>query len=54
LRFGSGWKAATTVALLAFALCGGWIWYNTEVLNPLLGPKDVERLQAEYEKTYKP
>jgi ABC-2 type transport system permease protein len=54
LRFGSRWKAATAVSLLAFTCCGGWIWYNTKVLNPLLGPKDVERLQAEYEKTYKP
>jgi ABC-2 type transport system permease protein len=53
LRFGSGWKAATAIALLAVAACGSWIWYNTEVLNPLLGPKDVERLQVDYEKTYK-
>jgi hypothetical protein len=54
LRFGSGWKAATAVSLLAFVVCGGWIWYNTEILNRLLGPKDVERAQADYEKTYKP
>jgi ABC-type transport system involved in multi-copper enzyme maturation permease subunit len=54
LRFGSGWKAATAVSLLAFAVCGGWIWYNTEILNRLLGPKDVKRIQADYEKTYKP
>jgi ABC-2 type transport system permease protein len=42
------------VFLLAFTGCGGWIWYNTELLNPLQGPKDVQRIQAEYEKTYKP
>ena len=54
LRFGPEWKAAAAVSLLAFAGCGGWIWYNTEVLNRLAGPKDVERVQAEYEKTYKP
>jgi len=54
LRFRSGWKSATTVCLLAFTGCGGWIWYNTEVLNPLPGPKDLERVQAEYEKAYKP
>src|SRR5580704_8008885 len=30
LRFGFGWKAATVFSLLAFAGCGGWIWYNTE------------------------
>lgn len=54
LRFGSGWKLATSFVLLAFAGCGGWIWYNTELLNPVLGPKDLERRQADYEKTYKP
>jgi ABC-2 type transport system permease protein len=53
LRFGSGWKTATAFSLLAFAGCGGWIWYNTEILNLLPGPKDVQRLQADYEKTYK-
>ena len=53
LRFSSGWKTATAFSLLAFAACGGWIWYNTEVLNHLQGPKDVERVEAEYEKSYK-
>jgi hypothetical protein len=42
------------VCFLAFAATGGWIYYNTEVLNRLLGPKDLERRQADYEKTYKP
>ena len=54
LRFGAGWKAAAAVSLLAFVVCGGWIWYNTEILNCLLGSKDIERVQADYEKTYKP
>ncbi len=54
LRFGPGWKAATAVFLLSFAVCGGWIWYNTEILNRLLGPRDVQCIQADYEKTYKP
>jgi ABC-2 type transport system permease protein len=54
LRLTPGWKAAATACLLAFAGCGGWIWYNTEVLNSLPGPRDLERVQAEYEKTYKP
>jgi ABC-2 type transport system permease protein len=52
LRFGSGWKTATAFSLLAFATCGGWIWYNTKLLNHLQGPKDLERVEAEYEKTY--
>lgn len=54
LRLTPGWKAAATACLLAFAGCGSWIWYNTEVLNSLPGPKDLERVQAEYEKNYKP
>ena len=53
LRFGTGWKAAAATGLLALAGCGAWIWYNTAILNQLLGPKDEDRLRAEYEKTYK-
>ena len=39
LRFGSGVETATSVSLLAFVACGGWIWYNTEILNCLLRPE---------------
>jgi ABC-type transport system involved in multi-copper enzyme maturation permease subunit len=53
LRFSAPWPALTLVCFLAFAATGGWIYYNTEVLNPLLGPKDIERRQADYEKNYK-
>ena len=42
LRLTPRWKATATACLLAFAGCGGWIWYDTEVLNSLLGPKDLE------------
>jgi hypothetical protein len=54
LRFSPEWKAAAILCLLGFAACGGWIVYNTEFLNSLLGPQDAARVQAEYEKTYKP
>jgi ABC-2 type transport system permease protein len=54
LRFSPRWKAATVFSLLAFVACGGWIWYNTEVLNSLAGPADAKRIQADYEKSYKP
>lgn len=54
LRFGSGWKAAALCLALAFTACGSWIWYNTKILNPLLGPKDIVRLQVDYEKAYQP
>src|SRR5437667_149930 len=53
LRFHSGWKSATVVGLAAFTVAGAWIWYNTAVLNRLVGPQELLRRQAEYEKTYK-
>ncbi|HEY2460517.1 MAG TPA: M1 family aminopeptidase [Candidatus Acidoferrum sp.] len=53
-RFAGGWKAATAVCVIAFIAVGGWIFYNTKVLNTVLGPKDIERRQADYEKLYKP
>ena len=37
----------------SFLAAGGWIFYNTKILNKLEGPKDRERRQADYEKTYK-
>ena len=53
LRFRGVWPGLTLGCLMAFAATGGWIYYNTEVLNPLLGPKDLKRRQADYEKNYK-
>ena len=35
LRFSAPWPALTLVCFLAFAATGGWIYYNTEVLNLL-------------------
>ena len=40
-----------SVAALAMAGLGGWIFYNTNVLNEYRTAIDVERDQAEYEKT---
>jgi ABC-2 type transport system permease protein len=54
LRSAGGWRPITAVGILAFAVTGAWIAYNTKVLNSFLGPKDLERRQAEFEKTYKP
>ena len=53
-RFGPRWRAASAVCMLGLAASGGFIGYNTAILNPLLGPRDAERLQADYEKAYKP
>ena len=52
-RFHGGWISATLVCLLAFISTGAWIWYNTEVINRVVGPKTLQRRQADYEKTYK-
>lgn len=53
LRFTAPWKALTAASLLALLACGGWIAYNTKVLNHVEGPQEAERIQADYEKTYK-
>jgi ABC-2 type transport system permease protein len=53
LRFRGSWRAAALLCTLCFIATGGWIYYNTRILNPLYGPKDNDRRQADYEKTYK-
>jgi ABC-type transport system involved in multi-copper enzyme maturation permease subunit len=54
LRFTGAWKFLTAVFALLFIASGAWIYYNTKILNKLAGPKDEQRVQANYEKTYKP
>jgi ABC-2 type transport system permease protein len=53
IRFHGALRILALVSFLGFAATGAWIAYNTMVLNPLLGPKDIERRQSEYEKTYR-
>jgi ABC-2 type transport system permease protein len=53
LRFHGGWIAASLLCAIAFVSAGGWIWYNTAVLNRMVGPKTTQRRQADYEKNYK-
>ena len=45
--------ATLGVALVAWAACGGWIYFNTNVLNRYLPGDVLTRLQAEYEKRYR-
>jgi hypothetical protein len=40
-------------ALVAFAAFGGWIFYNTNVLNVYETSADAQQRQVDYEKTYK-
>jgi ABC-2 type transport system permease protein len=49
-----GWlRPALILTAIAFCATGAWAFYNTKVLNTIIGPKDGERLQADYERTYK-
>ncbi len=54
LRFHGALRPMALVCAVLFILTGGWIAYNTMVLNPMYGPTDLLRQQADYEKTYKP
>ena len=54
LRFSRTWVGLTAVCMALFLAAGAWVFYNTKILNPLLGPKDQLKQRAEYEKTYKP
>lgn len=53
LRFNRGWRFAALACLAGAVATGAWIFYNTKILNPLDGPKDLERRRADYERTYK-
>jgi ABC-2 type transport system permease protein len=39
-------------ALLIFVACGGWIHYNTKVLNQFVSSEESLDLRADYEKTF--
>ena len=45
--------AVAVVAALVFVATGGWIFYNTNVLNPYRTEFQQEALRADYEKRYK-
>jgi len=52
-RFTVPVRLISAVVALAVATLGGWIFYNTNVLNRYETADDVEALQADYEKLYK-
>ncbi|NIP16135.1 MAG: ABC transporter permease subunit [Pseudomonadales bacterium] len=45
--------AGVALAAIAFCSLGGWIFYNTNVLNEYLTDDDLEEAQADYEKAYR-
>jgi ABC-type transport system involved in multi-copper enzyme maturation permease subunit len=46
-------KFPIAISLLAFFICGGFVYYNTEILNTYDSAKEQENKQVEYEKKYK-
>ncbi len=46
-------KVALAVSLAGFVLTGGYIFYNTNILNKFYNSKTLEKLQADFEKKYK-
>ena len=52
---GHRWQAQATLlgALLVFLVSGGFLFYNTQVVNTLRTKKEQEQRQADYEKQYR-
>ncbi len=51
-RFTAGKRIASAVSLIIFVTAGGYIYYNTNVLNKYRVNKHVQHDTAEYEKLY--
>lgn len=52
-RWKGSLRAMTVGGIAAFLVIGGWIYYNTKVLNTIISEGDHDVLSADYEKTYK-
>ncbi len=52
LRFTTPVKGVVACAVLAAVVLGGFIYYNTKVLNEYLTSDELEELQAEYEQKF--
>jgi ABC-2 type transport system permease protein len=51
-RLGAGVRLTAGLAALAFIAIGGWIFYNTNILNEYLTPYERLQHKADYEKAY--
>ncbi|WP_199610044.1 ABC transporter permease/M1 family aminopeptidase [Flocculibacter collagenilyticus] len=51
-QMGTMGKATVASALLVAVLSGGYIYYNTTVLNQFIGQDELETRQVDYEKKY--
>jgi len=52
-RLGRGAGAATLGGTVLVAGAGGFVYYNTHILNPYVNARTAERQNADYERTYK-
>lgn len=52
-RFSLPVRLITLVLIVAFGTTGGYIYYNTNILNKYRTAKDMEQLGVDYEKKYK-
>ncbi|MEP7011313.1 MAG: M1 family aminopeptidase [Acidobacteriota bacterium] len=52
-RFRGPWRALAAAGLVAWVAIGGWIFWNTNVLNAYVPTDEKEHRQAEYEKQYR-
>lgn len=46
-------KIGLSLAIIAFVICGGFVYYNTKVLNHYDSPDTAEKNQVNYEKQFK-
>lgn len=46
-------KLPILLSIVVFALCAGFVYYNTQILNTYDSPKESENMQVEYEKKFK-
>ena len=53
LRWRGALRAVAVTGMVAFVVTGGWIYYNTKILNKIVSEGDRDALLADYEKTYK-
>ncbi|HLP27783.1 MAG TPA: hypothetical protein VK147_04020, partial [Candidatus Didemnitutus sp.] len=46
-------RGKISIAILAFLLCGGWVYYNTKIVNTYTSSDEDEEMAKTYELTYK-
>ncbi len=52
-RFRGPWRALAAAGLVGWVAIGGWIFWNTNVLNAYVPTDELEHRQADYEKQYR-